>query len=310
MGKGHSEFVVSKLVIHQVYDNRLYLKATEYTRMENKRSLSFLTSEQLAFYQENGYMVLENMADQASCDQLINRAAELVDELKGDWEKAIFSTKNQKETSNDYFLTSGDKVRIFMEEEENPDSKAHHVNKIGHNLHDLDPVFEAFSHRSEFAKIASDIGMERPGLIQSMYIFKQPKIGGEVNVHQDATFLYTEPVSVTGFWFAIQDATLENGCLWALPGGHKIGLKSRFVRAGSGTDFETLDATPIPTEGYVPLEVKAGTLVLLHGLLPHYSEANRSSKPRQAYAVHVIDQVADYPGDNWLWREAALRGFE
>jgi phytanoyl-CoA hydroxylase len=54
-----------------------------------------------------------------------------------------------------------------------------------------------------------------------MYIFKQPGIGGEVGCHQDATFLYTDPITVTGFWFAIEDATLENGCLWAAPGGHR-----------------------------------------------------------------------------------------
>ena len=278
--------------------------------MDNKRLLKFLSEDQLHFFQENGYLVIENIVDQPACDALIQRSDELVSELKEEWKRAIFSTKNQEETSNNYFLTSGDKVRVFMEEEENPDNGSHHVNKIGHNLHDLDPVFADFSHRSVFANIASDIGIESPGLIQSMYIFKQPKIGGEVNVHQDATFLYTDPISVTGFWFAIQDATLENGCLWALPGGHKLGLKNRFMREGKGTAFETLDETELPKEGYVPLEVKAGTLVLLHGLLPHYSEANRSSKPRQAYAVHVIDQDTDYPADNWLQREAPLMGFD
>ena len=66
-----------------------------------------------------------------------------------------------------------------------------------------------------------------------MYIFKQPGIGGEVGCHQDATFLYTEPMTVTGFWFAIEDATLENGCLWAAPGGHQQGgLRQVFKRAG------------------------------------------------------------------------------
>jgi len=62
---------------------------------------------------------------------------------------------------------------------------------------------------------------------QSMYIFKQPHIGGEVGCHQDATFLYTDPVTVVGFWFAIEDATLGNGCLWAAPGGHREPLRQR-----------------------------------------------------------------------------------
>ena len=54
-----------------------------------------------------------------------------------------------------------------------------------------------------------------------MYIFKQPNIGGEVTCHQDSTFLYTEPIDIVGLWFALEDATIENGCLWAIPGGHR-----------------------------------------------------------------------------------------
>jgi phytanoyl-CoA hydroxylase len=61
----------------------------------------------------------------------------------------------------------------------------------------------------------------------------------------------------------------------------------------------------------VPLEVKKGTLVVLHGLLPHRSGPNTSSKSRHAYSVHLIDGTARYPEDNWLHRspELPLRGF-
>ena len=58
-----------------------------------------------------------------------------------------------------------------------------------------------------------------------MYIFKQPRIGGEVVCHTDHTYLWTEPPSVVGFWFAIDDATTENGCMWALPGGHRLPVR-------------------------------------------------------------------------------------
>jgi phytanoyl-CoA hydroxylase len=152
--------------------------------------------------------------------------------------------------------------------------------------------------------------------MQSMYIFKQPHIGGEVVCHQDATYLYTEPTSVLGFWFALEDATIENGAMWALPGGHRAGLKARFCRAGEGVRTEVLDATPWPAfgreNGYVPLEAKQGTLVVLHGLLPHLSGANTSDRSRHAYALHVVEAGACYPADNWLQRapEMPARGFE
>jgi phytanoyl-CoA hydroxylase len=159
------------------------------------------------------------------------------------------------------------------------------------------------------------VGFDDPRLLQSMYIFKQPSIGGEVTCHQDSTFLYTDPLTCVGFWFALEDATLENGCLWAEPGGHRAALRKRFRRAPEGgTTFDGLDDTPLPEPGdgrLVPFETPAGTLVLLHGQLPHYSGPNRSPKSRHAYSVHLIEGSASYPADNWLQRgdDMPLRGF-
>jgi phytanoyl-CoA hydroxylase len=156
--------------------------------------------------------------------------------------------------------------------------------------------------------------MRRPLLLQSMYIFKSPHVGGEVTSHQDATFLYTEPSTVLGLWFALEDATARNGCLWALPGGHRLGLRKRFVRnppGQGGTRFLTLDDRPFPEADMVPLEVPQGSLVVLHGLLPHRSDKNRTDRSRHAYSIHVIESDASYPDDNWLRRgpELPLRGF-
>jgi len=110
----------------------------------------------------------------------------------------------------------------------------------------------------------------------------------------------------------VVDATQENGCMWAIPGGHKLGLKSRFARAREqGTKFETLDSTPWPMDQLEPLEVRRGSLIVLHAFLPHMSYANRSPRSRHAYTLHVMDGNANYPADNWLQRgpEMPLRGF-
>ena len=146
-----------------------------------------------------------------------------------------------------------------------------------------------------------------------MYIFKQPNIGGEVTCHQDATFLYTEPLRMVGLWFALEDATIENGCLWVIPGGHQIGIEIAFRARGRRGQrrFEVFDDSPWPEENLQPLEVEKGTLIVLHPLLPHLSRENRSPKSRHAYTLHVIDASANYPKDNWLQRSAEmpLRGF-
>ncbi|GFT69369.1 phytanoyl-CoA dioxygenase 1, partial [Nephila pilipes] len=60
-----------------------------------------------------------------------------------------------------------------------------------------------------------------PVVVQSMIIFKKPKIGEIVRPHQDSTFLYTDPPTCIGLWFPLEDATIENGCLWYVPGSHK-----------------------------------------------------------------------------------------
>ena len=278
-----------------------------------------LTQRQIESFEQNGYLVLENFVSQQDCVKLRDRASEIVKYFDSSESVTIFTTNEQTRHSDRFFLESGDKIRCFFEEEafdQNGDLKQPNefsINKIGHAMHDLDPVFDSFSRTEELGAVAKDVGFEDPRILQSMYIFKQPKIGGEVGFHQDATFLYTEPISVKGFWFALEDASLENGCMWAIPGGHRNDLKSRFFRnkKGDGTEMEIIDDSPWETSKLVPLEVRAGSMIVLHGLLPHMSHANRSERTRHAYTMHIIEGLADYPEWNWLQRptEMPLRGF-
>jgi phytanoyl-CoA hydroxylase len=267
-------------------------------------------------YERDGFLVLPRFVAPAACDALIARAAELVRGFRPE-RLSIFSTRDQTRVSDDYFLGSGDQIRFFLEEGAvAPDGSlarpvTRSINKIGHALHDLDPVFSQFSRTPRLAELVRALGTDRPLLLQSMYIFKQPFIGGEVTAHQDHTFLWTDPPSALGLWFALEDATVDNGCMWALPGGHREPPRKRFHRAPGGTAFETLDDRELPQGGMIPLEAPRGTCIVLHGLLPHRSGPNRSPLSRQAYTLHVIDARAHYPSDNWLQRgpDLPLRGF-
>jgi phytanoyl-CoA hydroxylase len=124
---------------------------------------------------------------------------------------------------------------------------------------------------------------------------------------QDGSFLYTTPQSVVGMWWPLEDCTTTNGCLWAVPGSHRIGVLRRFKRtaAGTGTEFDPPEPEVFDLTGAVPLEIRAGSLVLLHSAVVHYSEENHSAASRHAYSIHVVEggRGVAYPADNWLQRD-------
>jgi phytanoyl-CoA hydroxylase len=269
-------------------------------------------------FQSDGFLVLDGFNTPEQCDKLIQRAEELANGFNYDGHPSVFQTSEQTRTSDDYFLDSGDKISFFFEKDAfDPSGNLkkdlfHSLNKIGHAMHDLDPVFNTFSRSPQMQKLATDLLLDEYLMIQSMMIFKHARIGGEVDIHQDSSFLYTEPESCIGFWFALEDATQENGCLWAMPGGHQTPLRSWFKRKdGGGTEMVKLNPEPYSMIGMVPLEVKKGTCIVLHGLLPHYSLPNTSGKSRQAYAIHTINRNAHYPETNWLKCDMTkLKGFQ
>ena len=280
----------------------------------------FLSAIQVEAFRRDGFLVVPDFVSADDCVALRERAMQLAEEHVPSPEQATVFTADGKpqHTSDDYFLTSGEKIRCFFEKDAFDESgrlrsQPHlSLNKLGHAMHDLDPVFDSFSRTTQLAAVASDIDMRDPLLLQSMYIFKQAHIGGEVTCHTDHTYLWTEPRSVVGFWFAIDDATRENGCMWAVPGGHRLPVRtrSRLNESRTATVTDVLDPEPYPLDDLVCLEAKRGTLVLLDGAVPHLSAANTSDKPRHAYTIHAIDGAANYLDDNWLQRPTLpLRGF-
>ncbi len=289
-------------------------------RLATLQPMAILGDAQVESYQRDGYLVIEDFVSVDVCNELKQRAVEMVQAWEPTAERTRFTTNEQQRTSNAEFLSSARSTWCFFEEEafdeagELRQAKELSINKIGHAMHDLDPIFGRFSYRPDLLSVAIDLGVHNPTALQSMYIFKQPGIGGEVGCHQDATFLATDPLSVTGFWFAIEDATLDNGCLWAQPGGHRTSLRKTFRRTGpdSATNDATMsfiehDPTPLPDPAALtPLRARAGTLVVLHGLLPHWSDTNRSPKSRHAYSLHCIDSSVHYPDWNWLQRSPDL----
>jgi phytanoyl-CoA hydroxylase len=272
--------------------------------------LGNLSSDQIHFFNSQGYLVLESFASPDEIESMKTRMGKLLDDFDPSAPSAIFSTKTHQHAASNFFLDSAEKISFFFEEKAYDDNgnlkqtKQLSINKVGHALDEIDPVFKKFSRSEKMACLLSSLGYRKPVVIQSMYIFKQPGIGGEVVPHQDNSFVYTEPRTCTGLWLALEDATIMNGCLWAIPGSHKNGLVRRFVRDENGVYFDK----PMPSydpKDFVPIEVKPGTLVVIHGDLIHQSYENQSAKSRDAYSLHVVDtDGCKWVENNWIQRKA------
>ncbi|KAI5857980.1 hypothetical protein BZA05DRAFT_111655 [Tricharina praecox] len=275
-----------------------------------------LTTEQRDFWAENGYLIIPNALSPETVDELLRESHQLLEDFSLDGHPMTkFTTGDDASSSahvgDNYFLTSHDQIRFFFETAAFSSSgvllkpKTRAINKIGHGLHLLSPAFRSATLTRGNLAIARDLGFSDPRVLQSMVICKQPEIGGAVPSHQDSTFLYTNPPSAVGFWYALEDCTESNGCLSFAPGSHRrCEVKKRFVRMeGGGTGFEDVQSAgewSEEDETFVLGPVERGSLVLIHGNVLHKSERNTGMGSRFIYTFHVIEGENKYDEKNWL----------
>ncbi len=171
-----------------------------------------------------------------------------------------------------------------------------------HQPHFISPVMEKYVRHPKICGVLSQtIAAHLPfwdgsvKCMQSMLFVKPPGFQGQA-WHQDEIYIPTRDRSLAGAWIALDDATIENGCLWVVPGSHRRGFlfpqrqhnqPDEFDFAGESHGFdESLE---------VPVEVKRGSVVFFNGYLLHRSRKNRSQVYRKVLVNHYCNAWSHLP---------------
>ena len=172
-----------------------------------------------------------------------------------------------------------------------------------HFPHKCSPLVRTFVHHPWLVALFSTLLGPDVKVVQSMYFIRPPGGPGQA-WHQDERFVPTRDRSLTGAWLALDDATVDNGCLWVIPGSHRRGIVWPHRPHGSA-DFDPVDAAhqPHAESEAVPLPVSRGTLIVFDGHLVHRSLPNRSDGFRRSLALHAARATSRMP-----WMGAEQRG--
>lgn len=149
----------------------------------------------------------------------------------------------------------------------------------------FDDRFRTMAYDPQLLSVVERLLGAKPEMFQEMALFKPPGIGREKPWHQDhAYFNVAEGTRVVGVWIALDDATLENGCMVFQPAGHRSGPIPHFQRR----DWQICDADVLRFDATVAAPVRAGGCLVFDGLTPHGTPMNRSTKRRRAIQFHYV----------------------
>jgi ectoine hydroxylase-related dioxygenase (phytanoyl-CoA dioxygenase family) len=165
-----------------------------------------------------------------------------------------------------------------------------------HQPHYISPVMEKYVKHAKICGILSQITAAHLPFwdgsvkcMQSMLFVKPPGFQGQA-WHQDEIYIPTRDRSLIGAWIAIDDATIENGCLWILPGSHKTGYLYPQRAHNNPDEFDFApESFGFDESAEIPVEVKAGSVVFFNGYLLHRSRKNRSGIYRRVLVNHYMN---------------------
>jgi len=234
-----------------------------------------LNSNLVELYQKQGFLVVPDLIEQ---DRIQELKKETIAIFRGDRGKIAGLIEASEGASDEEIL------RKYV--------AIHFPHKLSNYLYE-------FLFQKEIIEVLSEIVSPNLKCMQSMLFVKAPGKKGQA-WHQDEYYIPTRDKSLIGAWIAIDDANIENGCLWIIPGSHKPGFLERRITSQNDeyADVDTIDVTRFPKEELVPVEVKAGSVIFFNGYTLHSSLRNRSAGSfRMALVNHYMSAESLLPWD-------------
>ena len=233
--------------------------------------IAAVTDEHVAQFHEQGFLIVENAFTaqevQVALDGLFHLLSGAVEEFDGiQYEQASAGVEVERlppEKKQDY-------VRKFM------------------SFVDYDDRLHNFAHHPLLLALVERLIGEAPVMFQSMALLKPPRVGRDKPWHQDhAYFQFELEAKVVGCWIALDEATVENGCMVIAPGSHLQGPVVHFQRR----DWQICD-TDVDNSGALAVPLKPGGLLIFQSLLHHGTPPNRTAQRRRALQFHYRQQRA------------------
>lgn len=231
------------------------------------------------FYRENGYLVVTGALGRAQLDELKEETVQICRGKRG------------------IFMKDGAPPPYMERESEMTDDEVQQELLCIHHPHKQSEVLHRYLSEKTIVTVLTGVIGPNIKAMQSMLFIKSAGKPGQA-WHQDEDFIPTRDRSLCGAWIAIDNATIDNGCLWIIPGSHKPGVlwpmhahtDARFDCTHESFNFPYSDADSIP------VEVPAGSIVFFNGYTLHRSFPNsRESGYRRVLVNHYMSAESLLP---------------
>lgn len=213
-----------------------------------------INEEQAAFYREHGYLVVENALNLDEVEELRRETVAICRGERGEIRNAFQHTAEE---------TDDEVISRYL---------------CIHFPHKISEIMHSYLAHPVIVDVLTKIIGPNVKCMQSMLFVKSAGKPGQA-WHQDEDFIPSRDRSLTGAWMALDDATVENGTLWLLPGSHKPGVLWPQDQQNDPRFDCTVESYGFPyrDEDAIPVNVKTGAIVFFNGYLLHRSLPNNAS---------------------------------